>query len=140
MSVTLFALGVCSNPGIMTSEGEDEVPSTRNSSMAGSVSSDSIGLTDPSYEEKDTPERSDTNSLGAHESTESACDIQVTVAGHSSPTFSVNMDNNADTRNSPAGELKCPHFSTVSKSQSEIDIHIREKHVRNVHIAVKCLQ
>ena len=95
----------------MISEGENEIPPTRNSSMACSISNDIIGLTDPSYEEKDTPGGSDTNNLR-----------------HSSPAFFVNMDNDADTGNSNAGQLKCPHYSTVSKSQSEIDIHIREKH------------
>ena len=96
--------------------------------MADSVSNDNNGPIEPNYEERDPPERCDTISLAAHESTESASGLQVTVANHSSPAFSVNMDNNADVENITAIELKCPHCSIVSKSQGEIDIHIREKH------------
>lgn len=113
----------------MTSVREKGVPSTRKFSMADSVSNDNIGPTELSYKERDTPERCDTVSLAAHESTESASGTQVgTVASHSSPAFFVNIDNNTDTENSTAIELKCPHCSIVFKSQGEIDIHIREKH------------
>ena len=96
--------------------------------MADSVSNDNNGPIEPSYEERDTPERCDTISLAVDESTESASDLQVTVASHSSPAFFVNVDNNADAGNSSAIEMRCPHCSKVSKSQGEIDIHIREKH------------
>jgi len=98
VTVTLFTLGVYSNPGILTSESGEEVPSNRKSSIAGSVSNDNNGLTEPSYEERGTPGECDTISLGAHKRTQSASDIQVTAAGHSSPAFFVNMDNNADIR------------------------------------------
>lgn len=112
----------------MTSVREKGVPSTRKSSMADSVSNDNNGPTEPSYEERDTPERCETISLAAHENTESTSGMQVSLTGHSSPAYFVNMDNNTDTENSTAIELKCPHCSIVCKSQAEIDIHIREKH------------
>lgn len=100
--------------------------------MAGFISNNNLGLTTTSYRQKDTHEGipSDAESLTAHKNKETAPNQVVVSAGYnSSASRSLNKDNSADTGINPAEVVvNFPHCSTVFKSQSEIDIHIHEKH------------
>lgn len=118
----------------MISGQENEISSTRISLMAASTSNNNLGVTITIHREKDTREGSDAESLTTHKNQETAPNQVAISAVCSSPALSLNnyalnKDNSADTGNNPAEViLKCPHCNTVSESQSEIVIHIREKH------------
>lgn len=122
----------------MISDHENEISSTRISSMAASTSNDNLGLTATIHREKDTQEGSEVESLTAHNNKETAPNQVAISVVCSSPAlflnnYALNKDKGADTgNNSTEVILKCPHCSTVCESPSEVVIHIREKHLDEI--------